>query len=117
MQRKRLYIVDDDTSLLETLSAALSSQYEIMAFGSGIDAITSAHTRPPDILVTDLNMPQMNGFELIYAIRQLCPACRVVLMSGSIFMSEQESSHEHTGTRLLAKPFTASTLLQIIASL
>jgi DNA-binding NtrC family response regulator len=117
LERKQLYIVDDEPSILEALSAALSSQYETMAFASGIEALTSAHTRPPDVLVTDLNMPQMNGFELIYAIRQLCPACRVVLMSGNIVVPEPESSTEHTGTRFLAKPFATSTLLRIIASL
>lgn len=82
----RLMIVDDEettrTSLLELVPWAELGIGEVVAAENGIAALALADAAPPDILLTDVRMPKMNGTELARAIRERRPACEIVFLSG-----------------------------------
>ena len=77
-------VVDDDPALRAVLAALLSLEgYQVQTAENGSSALASIASAIPDIVVSDLNMPQMSGFELLSWVRQKFPAIRVVAMSAA----------------------------------
>src|SRR5277367_6793111 len=80
----RLLIVDDDALICESLSFILAeSGHRIRSTADGFSALVELRKEIPDILLSDLNMPGMSGFELLSVVRRRFPAIRVIAMSGA----------------------------------
>ena len=67
---KHLLIVDDDKTNLTMARNALSDVYKITAVLSGEQALRFLNANIPDLILLDINMPEMDGFEVMNAIRQ-----------------------------------------------
>ena len=68
---KRILVVDDERQILRMLRTALqSSGYEVATAAHGMEALERMKEQPPDLVITDLAMPEMNGVELTQAIRR-----------------------------------------------
>ena len=79
----RILVADDDEALLVTLGARLSDEgYEIRTARDGFEALAVMREGPPDLLVSDLKMPNMSGFELFSVVRRRFPAVAVIAYSG-----------------------------------
>jgi CheY-like chemotaxis protein len=79
-----LLIVDDYDSIRQSLSAILAeSGYRVRSAEDGFSALAEIRTEIPDIILSDLNMPGMSGFELLSVVRRRFPAIRVIAMSGA----------------------------------
>ena len=82
--RLRLLVVDDEPALRTSLSLVLRELgYDVRSAGNGFSALSEIRNSPPDILVSDLNMPGMSGFELLSVVRRRFPSIPVVAMSGA----------------------------------
>ena len=69
-----ILVVDDEPLIADTLVAILRSKnYAASAAYNGLDAIMSAELAPPDILITDVMMPGMNGIDLAVSVKSLIP--------------------------------------------
>jgi CheY-like chemotaxis protein len=80
----KLLIVDDELSLRTSLSQIFSTlRYDVQSAEDGFSALAAVRNEMPDILLSDLNMPGMSGFELLSVIRRRLPAIRVIAMSGA----------------------------------
>src|SRR5271167_1979914 len=83
LRPQTILVVDDDPLIADTLVAILRSKnYAASAAYNGLDAMMSAELAPPDILITDVMMPGMNGIDLAVSVRSLIPNCAVLLFSG-----------------------------------
>jgi CheY-like chemotaxis protein len=81
--RFRILIVDDDLRLREIGKLLLESQgYEVHLAGDGFEALLALKRSLPDILISDLSMPNMNGFELLSVVRRRFPTIPVIVISG-----------------------------------
>lgn len=81
--RYRVLVVDDDEALLITLAARLvKEEYEVRTARDGFEALAAMRDAMPDLLVTDLRMPNMSGFELLSVVRKRFPAMAVIACSG-----------------------------------
>lgn len=103
----KVLVVDDDASVRRVLSQMLALLgYEILTAADGLDAIDifSASGDQIDLVITDLKMPIMNGYELIQRIRKLNPAKRIVCMSS------YSGQALPPGVLFLAKPFTVAAV-------
>jgi CheY-like chemotaxis protein len=79
-----LLIVDDDPSLRASLSQIFELfGYEVRSAQDGFSALCEIRQRTPDILISDLNMPGMSGFELLSVVRRRFPVVQTVAMSGA----------------------------------
>jgi CheY-like chemotaxis protein len=76
--------VDDETAVRDTLTLVLqSSGYDVSTALNGFDALLQLKRRVPAIVLSDLNMPEMSGFELLSVIRRRFPHISVIAMSGA----------------------------------
>ena len=81
--KHQILIVDDEPSIREALEMLLMSVgYEVATAENGVSAMSHLNSTVPDLIVTDLNMPQMSGMELISHVRSRYPSISIVAMSG-----------------------------------
>jgi CheY-like chemotaxis protein len=79
-----IVVVDDDSVLLSVLSELLKEHgYAVRTASHGFEALAAMRERVPDVLLSDLNMPRMTGFELLSIVRRRFPAIAVIAMSGA----------------------------------
>jgi CheY-like chemotaxis protein len=84
-----ILIVDDHASLRMVLSIIFSTEgYQVRLAEDGFSALDEIERHTPDLLLSDLNMPGMSGFQLLSVVRQRFPMIRVVAMSAA-FSGEQ----------------------------
>ncbi len=79
----RILIVDDEPLIREMGRLLLETQgYEVITAGDGVEGLLALKRSLPDVLISDLNMPNMSGFEFLSIVRQRFPALAVVVISG-----------------------------------
>ena len=90
--RASLLIVDDERSIRMLLSGILTEiGYRVRTAEDGFAALVEIAKEPPDILLSDLNMPGMSGFELLAVVRRQFPAIQTIAMSGGFSGNEVPS--------------------------
>ena len=87
----RILVVDDEPSILTTLAAVLSSKgYEVRTASGGFAALAKLRRALPDVIISDLRMSDMNGFELLSVIRRRFPQIAVIAIGGEYDGSSSE---------------------------
>ena len=80
----RLLIVDDEPSIRTLLAEVLTrAGYCVQSCAGGLSALSAIRQDMPDVLLSDLNMPGMSGFELLAVVRQRFPGIKTIAMSGA----------------------------------
>lgn len=78
-----ILVVDDEESILASLSSILEDEgYEVTVGKSGADALRAYTTDPPDLMLLDIWMPDLDGLETLRRVRELVPTAQVMMMSG-----------------------------------
>jgi DNA-binding NtrC family response regulator len=117
---KVISVIDDEAAIAESLTEILNNAgYQARAFQSGHAAIKSARDMCPDIVISDVVMPRMNGVETVLTIQEICAQTRVVLFSGQagtadILREARAKGHQFS---VLPKPIHPDTLLESLARL
>jgi CheY-like chemotaxis protein len=112
--KKVVFVVDDEPVIAETLAMILNqSGFAATAFGQPEKAIAAATGVTPDLLITDVVMPGMNGIDLAIHFRSAYPACRVLLFSGQAVTENLLEKARARGCDfdLLSKPVHPADLL------
>jgi len=115
-----VYVVDDEKVISQTLAMILNaSGFRAVSFTDPADALRSAETIIPDLLISDVVMPEMNGIELAIRFRSAHPGCKVLLFSGQggtvdLLESAKRQGHDF---HILTKPVHPKDLLAAIAKL
>jgi signal transduction histidine kinase len=116
-QAARVLLVDDDPRLLTVLSDVLRSEgHAITVAANGEEALAVFDPAAHDVVITDLGMPRMNGWEVAERIKTRSPATAVFILTG---WGEGVSAHESMQfvDRVIAKPVSAEALLEQLAGL
>jgi len=113
-QTKRILVVDDEECIAETLVLILRSfGYEATARNDGRSALEECEIQAPDLVISDVMMPELNGIELAIQIEERYQACRILLISGlgsSIALLEEASQTGHS-FEIMSKPIRPADLL------
>ena len=120
VSKRFILVVDDEVRIADTLALILSSRgYASRAAYDVVEALAVCRERIPDLLITDVVMPNMNGIELAIAVRRDFSSCKVLLFSGQAATAEmlQEASSHGYRFELLAKPVHPAELLDKVAEL
>jgi len=112
----RILLIDDDSRSLEVLKEMLKALgHEVVTAGDGIKGMNKFRQRLFDLVITDLGMPGMNGFQVAEAIHAIAPQKPVILLTGWGDTFEEEQL-QHTGiSNILRKPTTLKTLQEILS--
>ncbi len=111
--RPRVLIADDNSDMRQYLARLLSEQYEVETVADGQAAIQAAHQYPPDLIVSDVMMPILDGFELLKALRadQETRTIPVILLSARAGEESRVEGIQAGADDYLIKPFSARELL------
>ena len=115
-----VYVVDDEYPIASALELILLAKgYDSRSFADPLDALEAARSNSPDLLISDVAMPNMNGIELAIQITQICPACKVLLFSGQMATGAlySDAQAKGYGFELLAKPVHLNELFNKIEEL
>jgi DNA-binding NarL/FixJ family response regulator len=96
-ERIRVLVVDDDPNFVEAAAAMLAADQRLEVVGgasNGEEAVAKAAALHPQVVTMDVVMPGMDGLEAARMIRRSEPECRVVLVSGSIFVERDAEGLE-----------------------
>ncbi|HVT99487.1 MAG TPA: ATP-binding protein [Acidobacteriaceae bacterium] len=117
-KRARILLADDNRDMREYVQRLLSRKFSVTAVADGEEALASARENTPDLVLTDVMMPRMNGFELLRALRtDPATAAIPILMLSARAGEEAESEGLEAGADdYLVKPFTARELLARVSS-
>lgn len=116
---QKILLIDDDEPLRRALALTLErSGYEVKPAGNGRIALDLIATWTPDLVITDIIMPEMEGIQTILALRKTNPALPIIAMSGGGRLKAE--SHLGLAKRLgakvvLSKPFLPSEFLEAVA--
>ena len=79
MKRLRLLLCDDDSQMLSLLQSVLEPDYSVVGTAEdGQALIAAAQALRPDLVLTDIEMPRMDGIEAVQELRKTLPDCRVI---------------------------------------
>jgi two-component system C4-dicarboxylate transport response regulator DctD len=113
----KVFIVDDEKTIAEALSDFLREAHlDVETFCDPCSALVRASDCPPDVLVSDIDMPEMDGIALANALRDQIPTCKVILMSGNPDWKIHEYLDGAHDFVMLPKPFPLNHLLCLIKS-
>lgn len=114
----RIFVVDDEFVIASTLALILRHKgFDAISFNAPVDALEAARSRVPDLLISDVVMPQFSGVELAVRIREQCPNCKILLFSGQaattgLLQNANERGHHF---EVMSKPVHPTDLLKRIA--
>ena len=109
-------LVDDDPDLLKLISLRLSSAgYSVQTAESGENALSTLAVARPDVVVTDLKMPGLDGMALFEAIHRSHPTLPVIILTANGTIPDAVAATERGVFGYLTKPFDSQALLQKVA--
>ena len=118
---KRVLVVDDDADMRLTLKLALElAGYAVEVAANGAEALEVQRREAADVLITDIFMPDSDGFEAIDAFRRQFPQTKIVVVSGGAQFSKRDylPDAELMGVdATLQKPFEVDALLGLLRNL
>ena len=79
----RIFVVDDEPVIASTLAAILQIHgFSATFFTSPLEALAAARAKSPDLLISDVEMPDLSGIELAIKMKAQYPKCKILLFSG-----------------------------------
>ena len=117
--KPKIFVVDDEKWIAQILSDFLrEAHFDVETFYDSSSALLRASDCTPNVLLSDITMPEMDGIELAEALLKKCPDCKVILMSGNPGWRTHKHPEHGNWQRftLLHKPFRLSQLLTLINS-
>jgi two-component system chemotaxis response regulator CheY len=114
-----IVIVDDSPSIRRMIAQTLAAEgFEVSPCSSGAEAIAAAKTRAVDAVVTDLNMPEVDGLELTRQLRRLpnTSNCPILILTTETATSRKEDAKQAGANGWILKPFREEALVRAIRS-
>ena len=110
-----VYIVDDDEAVRDSLRSVLESQlYEVADFPSGAVFLQEYVGRSPACIILDVNLPEIDGIEVLNRLRYRGDSTPVIVISGRPDARMRERAAEAGAAAFLEKPFAGTELLLVV---
>jgi two-component system, sensor histidine kinase and response regulator len=113
--RSRILVIDDEEIVRDSCLAILDGAgYDIVAVGDGTEGLEQAQERIPDLVLVDLMMPGISGFEVIEAMRGIDPTIVTIVITGYSTVESAVEAMKKGAFDFLPKPFTPDELRLIV---
>ncbi len=113
-----IWIIDDDMTqnwVTKTMFHEVNEHWEIQEFNNPLKALNMIEKDPPDLILLDINMPEMNGFEFLERIANYDPRIQVIMLSSSVSLEDIEKSMSYTHIiDYWVKPLKAEKIKQLL---
>jgi two-component system, OmpR family, response regulator len=111
---RRILIVDDEPSVRDVMATVLSDAgYSVQTAADGHIALQIIDLAPPDLIITDVMMPRLDGWALLDRVHERNPGLPVILMSAGDWNRKRRTTPNPDHTVFLGKPFAVEELLEI----
>jgi CheY-like chemotaxis protein len=120
MQEKKILIIDDEEGIRQLMRLALEENgYEVLDAANGKDGLKIYRISHPDLVITDIFMPEMDGLETIMALRRENPDVKIMTISGGGSRGHDylPAARKLGASCSLPKPFTRQDLLGAVRGL
>ena len=116
MSVTQVMVVEDDVDLLEALSETLhSAGYSVAQANDGFDALRKLETNTFDLIVTDIQMPNMDGHSLLKKVKEISPEIPVMLMTAYGSIQQAVDAMRDGAVDYMVKPFEAEVLVNMVS--
>jgi putative two-component system response regulator len=115
---KTVFVVDDSDTNLAMAEETLEDDYRVMTIPSAGKMFTLLEKITPDLILLDIEMPEMNGFEALEKLKSggLWSNIPVIFLTGTVNASIEKRSSELGAVGIITKPFSSSVLLDCVKS-
>lgn len=116
-RNKRILVAEDDQNILRQIVFNLqSSDYEVITATTGVEAMRLLMGERPDLLITDIMMPEMDGYELVAALRrdELLSDLPVIMLTAKTLDDDVAQGYSSGTDLYLTKPFNPVELLSFV---
>ena len=113
-EKQTILIVDDEPELLKLFRTELEPEFQILTAQDGEEGLVATLLHKPDIIICDINMPELNGWELCYLLR-LIPSAKpipIVFLSSRSELPDRVKSMRLGADDFIAKPFSMENLVK-----
>jgi DNA-binding NtrC family response regulator len=113
--KRKVLVVDDEDALRTVLSGELTSEgYDVGTAADGDDAISTLQKQAFDLILLDIKMPRMNGFEVLKFVKEKHPETKVVMLTGFADLKNAIESKKLGAEDFVSKPYDLVDLLTTI---
>ncbi|MGC9128884.1 MAG: sigma-54-dependent transcriptional regulator, partial [Acidithiobacillus sp.] len=110
-------IIDDDPDFLRLLGLWLESEgHQVQAFSAPVQAVKALERETPDLVITDLRMPEMDGMEVLEAVQELDPDLPVIILTAHGSIPNAVAAMRAQAFGYLGKPFSSEELESLVAA-
>ena len=117
----RILVIDDNDAFRSTICLWLKRHgYEVLEASNGKTGMQVLLNSPPDVMLTDILMPEQDGLETIQAVRKRLPNLRIIAMSGGMLDGRVDFlpiAAKFGADHVMPKPFSGSELLLVLEKL
>lgn len=115
--RRRVLIVDDEPLILEVLSEHFRPEFDVETALNGADALGAILRQRPDVVLLDINMPRMNGVEVLKDIKQIDESIAVIMVTANEQVSLAAEALKSGAFGYVPKPFDFRYLDHMLATI
>ena len=114
-EKNKILVVDDEEALRTVLSGELVSEgYDVRTASDGDEAISSIQKESFDLVLLDIKMPRLNGFEVLKFVKEKHPRTKVVMLTGFADLKNAIESKKLGAEDFVSKPYDLVDLLTTI---
>jgi two-component system alkaline phosphatase synthesis response regulator PhoP len=112
-EKSKILAVDDNSINLAVIEELLGSQYNLMTVSTGIEALKTAREFRPDLIILDIMLQSMNGYEVCQEIRKSSSLrhTKIIMVSAKAMESDRLKGYQIGADDYLTKPFDGDELL------
>ncbi|MCC6547140.1 response regulator [Candidatus Sumerlaeota bacterium] len=116
-RRARILAVDDENDILLIVRTSLKDEYDVETASSGVEALQKIEENPPDLVILDMMMPEMDGIEVLEEIRRmtLTATTPVIFLTGVSDKAKIREALDKGTQYYITKPFNYNELLSKVA--
>jgi PAS domain S-box-containing protein len=114
LKKARILVLDDEVGPREALRMVLKARYEVITTSTGSEALDVVHRDPPDVAFLDIQMREMNGLEVLKAIKQIDDSIEVIMMTAYASLETAREAMSHGVSEYLIKPFSKHDIEQAV---
>ncbi|PKV64260.1 response regulator receiver domain-containing protein [Polaribacter sp. Hel1_33_96] len=116
VMRKKILVVDDEITICLLLENFLSEEYDVISFNNGINALEWLEGNLPDLIISDIEMPNMDGYEFLGQVRDrgFTKHTPIIMLSAKSESKERIKCYKLGAQDYLTKPFNPEELEELV---